>query len=98
MLVPCNIYFFTTFNLFHYAVGGGFPDGWFGRLIPGRQVLVDSFFQFLDAVETAPANPFGGDLGKPAFHLIEPGTAPGSEVKVKPSPLLWLQPALHRRP
>ena len=67
-------------------VGGGLPNEGCRSLVPSCGVLINGFLQFLDATETAPADLLAGDLGQPAFHLVEPGTAGGGAVHVEPLP------------
>jgi len=43
---------------------------------------LDGLYEGSDAPERAPANSFPCDFGKPAFYLVEPGSAGGREVQV----------------
>ena len=49
-------------------------------------VLPDSAFQFFDAAEDTTANALVGDLGKPAFHQIQPGAVSGREMDMETGP------------
>ena len=44
--------------------------------------MADSFFQFSDRAEGAATQPLVGDLGKPAFDLVEPRTAGRRKVQM----------------
>ena len=46
-------------------------------------VLPDSAFQFFDAAEDTTANALVGDLRKPAFDQIQPGTVSGREMDME---------------
>ena len=87
--------FFTTAHLVEDNVGGGLPDERFGRVVPACKPRIDGAFQFFHRVEGAPPNHFVSDEPKPAFNLIEPGTAGGCEMEVKAAALLGLEPTLH---
>src|ERR1035441_6169864 len=87
--------FFTTAHLVEDNVGGGLPDERFGRVVPACKPRIDGAFQFFHRVEGAPPNHFVSDEPKPAFNLIEPGTAGGCEMEVKAAGLLGLGPTLH---
>lgn len=56
--------------------------GWGWRLL-AAVVVHDGLAQIRDGAEAAQADGLGGDLGKPAFDLIEPESAGGNEVDVK---------------
>jgi len=57
--------------------------------------MVDGLLQLRGAVECSAANHSPSDQGKKTFHLIQPGTARRSEMKMEAAPLLGLKPALH---
>ncbi len=50
--------------------------------IVGLNVLVNSLNEFVDAFEDSSPNPLLGDLGEPAFNLIEPRPAGWREMQV----------------
>ena len=54
---------------------------------------MDSLLQLADVGEGASPDPSPGDLGKEAFHLVQPTGAGGGEVQV----IAWVpgKPALH---
>ena len=43
-------------------------------------IVTDGAFQFSDRTKRAASNAFAGDLGKPSFYLIEPGSTRRGEV------------------
>ena len=49
--------------------------------------------QLLHALERAATNPLVGDLAKPTLNQVQPGTARGDEVNVKP--LVPFRPGFH---
>ena len=50
--------------------------------VPAGEPSIDGSFQFLHGAEGSAPYHLIGDEPEPAFHLIEPGTAGGREVKV----------------
>src|ERR1700756_4053497 len=74
--------------------GGSFPLERGGVPIPGGEPGVNGGFQFTGAVEGSAPNHAVRDEGEEALHLIEPGTAGGSEVELESPSVLWLEPAL----
>lgn len=77
-------------DLIEDDIGGGFPDERSGFVVPGRQPLIDGSLQFFDAMEGSTTDHSVGDESEQAFHLVEPGTARGCEMKTEASPLLRL--------
>ena len=60
-----------------------------------EEPLVDRLFQFGGALEGSAADHSLRDQSEEPLHLIEPGTAGGSEMEVEAPAFLRLQPALH---
>ena len=83
-LVWCLQRFFTFGDFVHDRLNGGAPDKDFGVLVVSADVLLDCLDQLRNIFERAPTDPFVGDLAKPAFHHIEPGTGRWNEVQMKP--------------
>ena len=62
--------------------GGGCPDKGLGCARVGGDVVVDGGDELIDAFAHPAADALPGHLGKPAFELVEPGTAGGRQVQV----------------
>ena len=65
-------------------------------------IVTDGAFQFSDRTKRAASNAFAGDLGEPAFYLIQPGSTRGCEVyliaRVIAEPLLDVRVLIRRWP
>ena len=85
---------FTTLDLVQDDVGRGLPLKGCRFAIPTGEPFIDRSFQFLGAVEGSATDHPAGDQCEEALNLVQPGTAGGSEVKMKPAPFRWFQPAL----
>jgi hypothetical protein len=62
------------------------PDEWFGIFVVNLDVLPDGVFQLFDAAEDTTTNALVGDLSKPAFDQIQPGTVSGREMDMETGP------------
>src|SRR6185437_13286865 len=71
----------------------GSPDKGLAISIVMGQVLVNGLLQLTHAAEGAAANPFIGDLGEKAFHLVKPAGGGGCEMHMIVGMLH--KPALH---
>ena len=74
--------FTKTGDAIENEFGGGIPDERFWIFVVGRDVIIDGRDEFVHVFEDAAPDALFGDLGKPAFHLIEPRTAGGREMQV----------------
>lgn len=84
-------------HLVQNDIRGSFPDEWLRFIVPLRQPLIDGPFEFLNTTEGAAADHSTCDKRKQTFHLVEPRTAGGSEVKLEAAPLFRFQPSLDDR-
>ena len=94
-LVNCVQRFFTFGDLREDAFDRGAPHEDARILVVAADVIFDHAGQFLHVVERAAAQALRGQIAKPTFDQIEPGTGGGSEVQVK----AWMapQPTRHIR-
>lgn len=76
-------------------IGRRGPDERLWRAIVRGDVVEDGLAQVGDGAEIAAADRLVGNLGEPAFDLVEPGTVRGNEVQMEPG--MARQPAAHRR-
>ena len=88
-LIFCNSLAAAT-DLVEDDIGCGSPDKGPGFDVPVGQPLINGWFQFMDAVEGSAADHLVGNEPEKAFHLVQPGTAGGREMKVEAAPLLRL--------
>src|SRR4051812_43771921 len=61
--------------------------------VVGLNIFVDGGDQGIDTLKDPAPDALLGDLPKPAFYLVQPGAAGGSEVKVKAR--TFLEPGGH---
>ncbi len=59
------------------------PNEGLGILVVHLDVLADGCFQFFHTSENTPSNALIGDLGKPAFHQVDPRAVGGREMEMK---------------
>lgn len=58
------------------------PNEWFWGAVVAGDIVVNGRDKFVHSSKDATPDPLLRDVGKPAFHLIKPGTAGGGEVRV----------------